>query len=881
MSADALQEALRIFQEVCDLPSGEREGALRAACGTNTRLRLQVEAMLAKDAHDTQALKVEALQDAPGRLAGELDGSDLEPQSSDLPRQFGQYRIIRKIGEGGMGTVYEARQQSPKRTVAIKVLRPAGNWAALQKRFEHEAFILGRLQHPGIAQIIEAGRQPTSNGDQLYLVMELVRGRDLMKYADSKPLDLRQRLELFVRVCEAVQHAHQKAVIHRDLKPANILVVDDDSMLQTSASTIARVPGQPKILDFGVARLTDSDLQVTTVATGVGQMIGTLPYMSPEQIVGDPREIDTRADVYSLGVVLHELLTGRLPYDLRNRSMLEAARIIREETPARLSTVNRGLRGDLETIVAKALEKEKGRRYQSAADLAADLHAFLDGAPIAAKRDSRWYVLHKTLRRYKLVAALAALLLLLSLGSMITFAVLYRRAKGAAESARLEGARAVAAEATAVRQARRARGLSRFLQEVLHAADSRAVGHDAKIVDALAYAADKLERQFKNDPETRVGALLAMSQTYGDLGEYALSERYIVEAVRLQREMTPEGSSELADLLNQYTTIIASLGRNSEALQAIREAEVLHRKFAPGDSEKLAWDLSNLGTMLSKLGRPDEAEDVLRESVRLREAAFSEEPESQVELACSLHALCTVLYAKRDLPGAEDAAQRACKLFEANYPQQMNPVYPVCLNSLGTFAADRGDRERARTFLTRSVEVLQAMRGADHPETAYALLGLAQFERSNSQFETAEKLYRKALEIRRRVFPSGHPDLGQPLTGLGQCLVKLGRAEEAEPLMREAYEMRKRTAPTAYTTAISAAAYGDCLAALDRLPEAEARMLEGYELYVQSRGPAAAAGMPVVPALLRLYEQTGQLEKRTAFEAKVAAARASASAPAP
>ncbi|MGE3180320.1 MAG: serine/threonine protein kinase, partial [Phycisphaerae bacterium] len=567
MANAALQKALQIFEQVCDLPADKREQALNDACGADLALRSRVEAMLRQDTNETHPLHVNLFANNSSAQANDTQGS-----VDEHPAQIGGYRIVRKIGEGAMGTVYEGRQQSPKRAVAIKVLRPTGNWHSLQKRFEHEAFILGRLQHPGIAQIIEAGRQPAPGGEQLYLVMELVRGRELLKYAENKPLDSRQRLELFIRICEAVQHAHQKAVIHRDLKPANILVVDDESTLSRLTDTAVRVSGQPKILDFGVARLTDSDLHVTTVATGMGQMIGTLPYMSPEQIVGDPQEIDTRADVYSLGVVLHELLTGRLPYDLRNRSMFEAARIIREDPPQRLSAINRALRGDLDTIVGKALEKDKSRRYQSASELAADVRAFLDSAPIAARRDSRFYVLQKTLKRYKLATSMAAALLLLSIGSAIAFASLYRKADAAALAAQRESLHAQEAEAAARRQARRAFGISSFLQHVLQSADSRALGRDAKIVDSLEYARNRIDEVLADDLESKTGAYYALSQTYGDLGQYPTAEALIRQALQLLKTLTPDGSSELGDLVNHHGAMLFALGRFDEAVVLFNEA---------------------------------------------------------------------------------------------------------------------------------------------------------------------------------------------------------------------------------------------------------------------------------------------------------------------
>ncbi len=316
------------------------------------------------------------------------------------------YRIERILGEGGMGVVYVARQARPDRQVALKVIRPGLASPQMLRRFEHEAEVLGRLLHPGIAQIYEAGMADAGYGLQPFFAMELVQGQALTEYVKERNLSTRQRMELLAKVCDAVEHAHQKGVIHRDLKPGNILVTDD---------------GQPKILDFGVARATDSDLQQTTMQTDVGALVGTLPYMSPEQVGGDPAELDTRSDVYALGVILFELLAGRLPYSLERRMIHEAVRVIREEEPTRLSSINKTLRGDVETIVAHALEKEKCHRYQSASGLAGDIRRYLADEPITARPASTWYQVRKFSRRNRgLVGGVAATFVVLVVGLVVS-----------------------------------------------------------------------------------------------------------------------------------------------------------------------------------------------------------------------------------------------------------------------------------------------------------------------------------------------------------------------------------------------------------------------------------------------------------------------------
>lgn len=339
-----------------------------------------------------------------------------------------RYRVLRVIGEGGMATVYEAEQDHPRRTVALKILRPGLSNPKLLRRFEQESQALGRLQHPGIAQIFEAGTADTGFGPQPYFAMELIRGRTLDAHADVCGLTPPQRLELVARIAEAVHHAHQRGVIHRDLKPGNIIV--DES-------------GQPKVLDFGIARATDSDTRATS-QTDVGQLLGTLTYMSPEQTLADPLEIDIRSDVYALGVILYELLAGRLPYTAA-RTLPDTVRAIRDEEPVRLGLVDRRFRGDVETIVATALEKDRTRRYGSAVELAADIRRHLADQPIVARPPTTAYQLRKFARRHRALVSSAAAVLLVLLAGVIT------SVWQAAEAAR-ERDRAMAAEATATAQ---------------------------------------------------------------------------------------------------------------------------------------------------------------------------------------------------------------------------------------------------------------------------------------------------------------------------------------------------------------------------------------------------------------------------------------------
>ena len=447
MNADRFKRIDELFNQVRELQPEQRGVFLGEQCGDDAELRQEVEALLGFDEKPQAYLRTPVLKAGMQFTMGGIAAAPW--QKSYMPERVGAYRVIRAIGEGGFGVVYLAEQENPRRTVALKVMKPHLSSPQLFRRFEYEAQVLARLQHPGIAQIYEAGTSSGPHGVQAFFAMEYIQGKSLDAYVRDNALTVPQRLELFARVCDAVQYAHQRGVIHRDLKPGNILVPDENAvpMRDATGRTVGEatprtaaaaaqhlssggsaaqgrfveppshggIPSstslrtQPKVLDFGVAKVMDSELEMTTMRTSTGQFIGTLPYMSPEQVAGNTNDVDTRSDVYALGVILYQILAGVLPFDFRSCSVPEAARRIRDEDPVRLGTINRSCRGEVETIVARALMKDKRRRYQSAADLAADLRRYLAGEPIEAKRDSTLYVLRKQLRRYWAPVTIAAM----------------------------------------------------------------------------------------------------------------------------------------------------------------------------------------------------------------------------------------------------------------------------------------------------------------------------------------------------------------------------------------------------------------------------------------------------------------------------------------
>lgn len=395
--SQAYQNIKRLFLEARALPPGERTALLERECGADRVLRAEVEALL-----DEEGTLGEFMS-RPATLAGGAP----TPVPLSQPERIGAYRILKPLGFGGMGVVYLAEQDSPRRAVALKLLRLDTASDAQVARFEQEAELLGRLVHPGIARVYEAGWTETETGRRPFFAMEFVEGRPLTEYAAERALDLTARLRLVSQVAEAVHYAHGRGIVHRDLKPTNVFV---------------DARGEPRVLDFGVAR----PLGEGSRATKTGQLVGTLAYMSPEQASGR-FEVSPRADVYSLGVILYELLTGRLPIATEHVPLHEAVRRVREDEPIAAGAIRRELRGDLDTILGKALAKEPERRYASAAELAEDLRLFLEHRPIRARRPTSLYVAWKLVRRHRLLAATAlALFFVLSAGQYGSLVLIQR-----------------------------------------------------------------------------------------------------------------------------------------------------------------------------------------------------------------------------------------------------------------------------------------------------------------------------------------------------------------------------------------------------------------------------------------------------------------------
>ncbi|MCP4759492.1 MAG: serine/threonine protein kinase [Planctomycetes bacterium] len=539
---------------------------------------------------ETPDSEASTLHHSEAMLRGHAKGGDGE--RSMLGRTIGHFTIKRIIGIGGMGAVYEAMQESPRRIVALKMMRSGVTSRSALRRFQYEVQTLARLRHPGIAQIYEAGMTDDGEGGIPWFAMEYLAGsKPLTQYAIDKNLDTHQRLKLFEHVCDAAHHGHQKGIIHRDLKPGNILVTSS---------------GDPKIIDFGVARSTDSDMAVTTLQTDVGVLIGTMQYMSPEQCAADPHDIDVRSDVYALGVVLFELLTGRPPYTIADRPIHEAARVVREDPPTRPSELVGVLRGDIETICLKALEKERDRRYQSAVELRQDIHRLLQGEPIIARRPTLRYHLKLLYRRHRTPVVLSIAMICLLVVSVIALSLL-----AAGQAAALKEAH---------RQSIRSQGIIDGVEFMLDPPSDQAevwrsgVTHEQVLDNAAARLPAIIASVESADDAIATGKYpLVLAHNYLLIGATAKARAQAELSIDLLTDWFPLDHPAVGDSRIVAATVDFAEGHTAKGLDEGRAVINIKRdrlKASSPDTLGAAWGIADA---ITKAGYPDEGAQLIGE----------------------------------------------------------------------------------------------------------------------------------------------------------------------------------------------------------------------------------------------------------------------------
>jgi serine/threonine protein kinase/tetratricopeptide (TPR) repeat protein len=938
-SADSLgPKEHELFTQALECPSPEQRAAfLDQACAGDTALRARLETLLQRfDKLDTFLEKpAVAPEHRPTRSRS---GSGTESLAEKPGDRIGRYKLIEKLGEGGCGVVYMAEQEEPvRRQVALKIIKLGMDTQSVIARFEAERQALALMDHPNIAKVFDAGAteaplpgsagfqpavspisnrqtsdkpQPQENADALqaggspvaqnagqpyplsagrpYFVMELVRGPKITDYCDQQNLSTSQRLDLFVQVCQAIQHAHQKGVIHRDIKPSNVLV------------TITDGKPVPKVIDFGIAKATTGQpLTDRTVHTALEQFIGTPAYMSPEQAELSSVDIDTRSDIYSLGVLLYELLTGKPPFD--SKELLEAGfdamrRTIREQEPptpsARLRqtsgasrstppAINYQLSTDLDWIVMKCLEKDRSRRYETANGLARDIQRHLNNEPVVARPASALYRLQKTIRRNKLLfAATGAVFLSLVLGlGLSTWLFLRERAsRREQERLRLKAQEAQASEAAAGAKAQteaaKSQQVAQFLRDTLTGVGpSKAAGRDATMLkEILDRTAERVGKDLTNQPEVEIELRITLAATYDELGlfgpmqemaqrslalararfgetnavtAYALqqlgeaqfqlgnyedAENTFRQVVKLRRDLLGTEHRDLALSEDALADALRFRGKLAEAEELHREALAILRKALGNGHKDVGGALANLTDLLREEGKLAEADSTGREAVTLLRKSGH-----QLELAGALYNLAIVVKAEGHESEAEAMDREALDIRRKLLDPQ-HPSIAESLNALSIHLAERGDGAGAESAAREALAIRRKALGSEHALVAHTLYVLGGALKLQDKLVEAEEAFREAVALGRKALGNEDQHVAWFLSDVAQVLKRQGKLAEAEQAQREAVAIARKAGSEHPYTAQALNSLAVILAEQAKFAEAESAAREAVAIFEKVHG---------------------------------------------
>ena len=851
------QEAL--FNEALKCPSAEaRIAFLDDACRDNCELRARLDLLL------------EGFFKAEGFLGADTD----VPQTTDdeTGASVGRYKLLEKIGEGGFGVVYLAEQREPvKRRVALKIIKLGMDSRQVVARFEAERQALALMDHPNIAKVFDGGITEPLTATRLathygrpYFVMELVRGIAITHYCDEHQLAAHERLKLFVQVCDAVQHAHQKGIIHRDLKPSNILVTLNDGK------------AVPKVIDFGVAKATQQELKEKTVFTQFHHFIGTPAYMSPEQAEMTSVDIDTRSDIYALGVLLYELLTGQTPFDgkvLLAAGLDEMRRTICQKEPQRPSTrlsllgsdeqtttaqrrksepqgLIRLLRGDLDCIVMKCLEKDRGRRYETANGLVRDIERHLNNEPIVARRPSRLYRFQKLVRRNKLQFAAVSIVLAALVGGLGSSLWLLSKEKEARR-------RSVVAEKESKTQAARSQQVARFLEEMLEGVGPAvALGEDTKLLRRiLESTANRISVELTNQVEVEAELRVTLGEVYEQLGEYSAAEAMHKEALRLRRARFGEENPAVAESLNNLASVLRSQGHLPEAESLARKSLETRSKFYGEEHPKVAQSLTSLASAIDLQGRFAEAEPLYRRAL----AIWRKLPVDRRATVAAILSNLGALLSDMGRPDEAEVALREALELKMKFLGPEAPGTAAAWGNLGLTLWNRGKYGEAAASQTEALRIWRKLGGNENENVSRALNNLGMVLYSQGKLSEAQARYSEALAIREKLVPPGHPAIANLIGNLALVLNDQGKYAEAEVRFCDVIDMIKKRLGNHPRLGMDLLNLATAQMRQEKFSDAENALREARSLIQKTIGKECRESALVAQALCATLREQGKL----------------------
>ncbi|MBL8763366.1 MAG: serine/threonine protein kinase [Phycisphaerae bacterium] len=908
------EELRRLFDLAIAAPAAQRSALLARECRGDAGLKLRIEAMIAAaederflasptaDLHAVTPLDRATVEASPSVPAPPFEASGGLREGPGT--RIGPYKLLQLIGEGGFGSVFMAEQEKPvARKVALKIIKLGMDTRQVIARFEAERQALAMMDHPNIAKVFDAGATETGRP---YFAMELCAGQPISEYCDRNNQSISERLELFAQVCTAVQHAHTKGIIHRDIKPSNVLVSTQD--------------GRPhaKVIDFGIAKATASKLTEKTLFTELKQLIGTPEYMSPEQAEGS-LDIDTRTDVYSLGVLLYELLTGSTPFsskELRSAAFGEIQRIIREVDPPKPSTrlsqhadtlaavaarrqteprkLGIAVRGELDWIVMKALEKDRARRYESANGLGMDVRRYLAGENVLAAPPSVVYRARKFVRRHRVgVAAGGVAAAALVIGCAVAMTGFYSavRSRDAEAQARIaENAARTAAEQASQREAaqrrmaenrlRESEATVRFLDDMLGAVDPLAQGKDVTVRQVLDRAAATVSKQFQDRPLIAARLHGTIGRTLIGLGAYDAADVHVRENLAIRRRVLGAEHEDTCRAVNELGVLLVKSGAHADAESLYRQAITDHERLFGRRNEITLESIDGLATLYAMQMRPELAAPLVNEVLEGRTTLLGKDHQETVSCMNTL----ATMYA--DLCRFDES--RA--LFEnaiAIQDRISSPEHPYALEIRANYswmqywaamqqpgldpAEKRKMLQSARALGEQTLQARIRVMGEEHQGTITSMNNLANIYSELGMPVEAEVLRKKDVEVSLRTLGEEHPDTITSLSNFGSFLFKQKRFQDALPYLERALRnSRKALPPDNPGTAFTLARYGDCLRELGRFADAELPLLEARGIVVRTMGEQHPIARQMALSTVTLYEAWDRAEPGKGHDVKAA-----------